>query len=72
MDADTATAGRERGEPARRADNTGGEIDRAGTGAHEIGTWLVAAGAAGVGFDVLASEPVPTWLTGTAVAAARL
>ena len=31
-----------------------------------------AAGAAGTGFDVLAYEPVPEWLTGTAVAAARL
>ena len=48
------------------------EIDAAGNGAHEIRTWLAAAGAAGVGFDVLAYEPVPEWLTGTAVAAARL
>ena len=48
------------------------EVDAAGNGAHEIRTWLVAAGAAGVGFDVLAYEPVPEWLTGTAVAAARL
>jgi protocatechuate 4,5-dioxygenase beta chain/2,3-dihydroxyphenylpropionate 1,2-dioxygenase len=48
------------------------EIDAAGNGAHEIRTWLIAAGAAGTGFDVLAYEPVPAWLTGTAVAAARL
>lgn len=48
------------------------EIDAAGNGAHEIRTWLVAAGAAGVGFEVLVYEPVPEWLTGTAVAAARL
>ena len=48
------------------------EIDAAGNGAHEIRTWLVTAGAAGVGFDVLTYEPVPAWLTGTAVAAARL
>ena len=48
------------------------EIDAAGNGAHEIRTWLAAAGAAGTGFDVLAYEPVPEWLTGTAVAAARL
>lgn len=51
---------------------TRAEIDAAGNGAHEIRTWLVAAGAAGTGFDILAYEPVPAWLTGTAVAAARL
>ena len=56
----------------RLTDYTGEEIDAAGNGAHEIRTWLVAAGAAGVGFDVLAYEPVPVWLTGTAVAAAAL
>lgn len=48
------------------------EIDAAGNGAHEIRSWIVAAGAAeGRGFDVLAYEPVPEWLTGTAIAAAR-
>jgi protocatechuate 4,5-dioxygenase beta chain/2,3-dihydroxyphenylpropionate 1,2-dioxygenase len=47
------------------------EIDAAGNGAHEIRTWLVAAGAAGTPFDTLAYEPVSAWLTGTAVAAAR-
>ncbi|WP_052664812.1 hypothetical protein [Nitriliruptor alkaliphilus] len=48
------------------------QIDAAGNGAHEIRSWLVAAGTAeGRGFDVLAYEPVPEWLTGTAVAAAR-
>jgi protocatechuate 4,5-dioxygenase beta chain/2,3-dihydroxyphenylpropionate 1,2-dioxygenase len=48
------------------------EIDEAGNGAHEIRTWIVAAGAVRVGFDVLAYEAVPEWLTGTAIAAARL
>lgn len=62
----------ESGDPARLTAYTDEEINDAGNGAHEIRTWLVAAGAAGVGFDVLAYEPVPAWLTGTAVAAARL
>ncbi|MFE0419298.1 DODA-type extradiol aromatic ring-opening family dioxygenase [Streptomyces tendae] len=62
----------ESGEPGRLTSYTREEIDLAGNGAHEIRTWIVAAGAAGVGFDVLAYEPVPAWLTGTAVAAARL
>lgn len=48
------------------------EIDLAGNGAHEIRPWVVAAGAAGGGFDTLAYAAVPAWLTGTAVAAARL
>lgn len=48
------------------------DIDEAGNGADEIRAWIVAAGAAGVGFDTLAYEPTPAWLTGTAVAAARL
>lgn len=48
------------------------QIDLAGNGAHEIRPWVVAAGAAGVGFDTLAYAPVPAWLTGTAVAVARL
>jgi protocatechuate 4,5-dioxygenase beta chain/2,3-dihydroxyphenylpropionate 1,2-dioxygenase len=48
------------------------EIDAAGNGADEIRTWIVAAGAAGTGLDTLAYEPIPAWLTGTAVAAARL
>ena len=60
------------GDPGRLTSYTREEIDRAGNGAHEIRTWLVAAGATGVGFDVLTYEPVPEWLTGTAVAAARL
>ncbi|WP_340539305.1 DODA-type extradiol aromatic ring-opening family dioxygenase [Nocardioides sp. GXZ039] len=60
------------GDADRLTDYTAQEIDAAGNGAHEIRTWLVAAGAAGTGFDVLAYEPVPAWLTGTAVAAARL
>lgn len=62
----------ESGDPARLTDYTRDQIDSAGNGAHEIRTWLVAAGAAGTAFDVLAYEPVPAWLTGTAVAAARL
>lgn len=62
----------ESGDPQRLTDYTREEIDEAGNGAHEIRTWLVAAGAAGTGFDVLAYEPVPVWLTGTSVAAARL
>lgn len=60
------------GEQAPLVDYTDEELDAAGNGAHEIRTWLVAAGAAGIGFDTLAYEPVPQWLTGTAVAAARL
>lgn len=60
------------GDPSRLTAYDREEIDAAGNGAHEIRTWLVAAGAAGTGFDVLAYEPVPAWLTGTAVAAARL
>jgi protocatechuate 4,5-dioxygenase beta chain/2,3-dihydroxyphenylpropionate 1,2-dioxygenase len=47
-------------------------LDAAGNGAHEIRTWLVAAGAADCPFDVLAYQAVPAWLTGTAVAAARM
>ena len=65
---DRLTSGDER----RLTSYTREEIDAAGNGAHEIRTWLIAAGAAGTGFDVLAYEPVPAWLTGTAVAAARL
>ena len=60
------------GDPQRLTDYTQDQIDAAGNGAHEIRTWLVAAGAVGVGFDVLAYEPVPEWLTGTSVAAARM
>jgi protocatechuate 4,5-dioxygenase beta chain/2,3-dihydroxyphenylpropionate 1,2-dioxygenase len=48
------------------------QIDRAGNGAHEIRSWIVAAGVAGTPFTTLAYEPVPAWLTGTAVAAAQL
>lgn len=60
------------GDANRLTDYSQAQIDLAGNGAHEIRTWLVAAGAAQVGFDVLTYEPVPEWLTGTAVAAARL
>lgn len=60
------------GDADRLTDYTREDIDAAGNGAHEIRTWLVAAGAAQTGFDVLAYAAVPEWLTGTAVAAARL
>ncbi|NDL60348.1 2,3-dihydroxyphenylpropionate 1,2-dioxygenase [Phytoactinopolyspora mesophila] len=62
----------ESGDPARLTDYTQEQIDAAGNGAHEIRTWLVTAGAAGVPFDTLVYEPVPAWLTGTALAAARI
>lgn len=60
------------GDPDQLTALTDEEINRAGNGAHEIRPWVVAAGAAGVGFDTLAYAAVPAWLTGTAVAAARL
>ena len=62
----------ESGDPARLTAYTQDEIDAAGNGAHEVRTWLVAAGAAGVAFQTLVYEPIPAWLTGTALAAARL
>lgn len=62
----------ESGDAARLTDYTRDEIDEAGNGAHEIRTWLVAAGAVETPFDVLVYEPVPEWLTGTSVAAARI
>lgn len=62
----------EKGDPEHLTAYSREEIDKAGNGAHEIRTWLVAAGAAEVGFDILVYEPVPEWLTGTSVAAARL
>jgi protocatechuate 4,5-dioxygenase beta chain/2,3-dihydroxyphenylpropionate 1,2-dioxygenase len=62
----------EAGNGARLTDYDDAQLDAAGNGAHEIRTWLVAAGAAGVPFETLAYEPVPEWLTGTAVAAARM
>ena len=61
----------ESGDAQRLTDYSRAEIDAAGNGAHEIRTWLVAAGAVEAPFDVLAYEPVPEWLTGTSVAAAR-
>lgn len=62
----------ESGEVSKILELTDDEIDAAGNGAHEIRSWLVAAGAAdGAPFDVFAYEPVPEWLTGTAIAAAR-
>lgn len=63
----------ESGDPERLKSYSPQDIDAAGNGAHEIRTWIVAAGASGgAPFDVLAYEPIPEWLTGTAVAAARL
>jgi len=62
----------ESGDPGRLTAYRQGQIDAAGNGADEIRGWLVAAGAAGTGFETLVYEPVPAWLTGTAVAAARL
>jgi len=62
----------ESGDADRLIDYQREEIDAAGNGAHEIRTWLVAAGAAGTPFEVLTYEPVPEWLTGTSVAAARM
>jgi aromatic ring-opening dioxygenase catalytic subunit (LigB family) len=64
----------ESGDAARLTGYDDAVLDAAGNGAHEIRTWLVAAGAAGAGvpFETLAYEPVPEWLTGTAVAAARI
>jgi protocatechuate 4,5-dioxygenase beta chain/2,3-dihydroxyphenylpropionate 1,2-dioxygenase len=62
----------ETGDSARLTDYDDAQLDAAGNGAHEIRAWLVAAGAAGVPFDTLAYEPVPEWLTGTAIAAARM
>lgn len=62
----------ESGDPDRLTAYRQEQIDVAGNGADEIRGWLVAAGAAGTGFETLVYEPVPAWLTGTAVAAARL
>lgn len=62
----------EAGDAGRLTDYDDDQIEAAGNGAHEIRAWLVAAGAAAVPFETLAYEPTPEWLTGTAVAAARL
>lgn len=62
----------ESGDVDRLVDYTADEINAAGNGAHEIRAWLVAAGAAQAPFDTLVYEPVPEWLTGTSVVAARL
>jgi protocatechuate 4,5-dioxygenase beta chain/2,3-dihydroxyphenylpropionate 1,2-dioxygenase len=60
----------ESGDPEQIKNYSPQEIDAAGNGAHEVRTWIAAAGAIGAPFEVLAYEPVPEWLTGTAVAAA--
>lgn len=60
----------ESGDPERLKSYSPREIDAAGNGAHEVRTWIAAAGAVSAPFEVLAYEPVPEWLTGTAVAAA--
>ncbi|MGC5626919.1 hypothetical protein ACPYO6_01555 [Georgenia sp. Z1344] len=63
----------ESGDPEQLKSYSPEDIDAAGNGAHEIRTWIVAAGAVGgAPFDVLAYEPIPEWLTGTSVAAARV
>lgn len=62
----------ESGRAGELTNYTAEEIDRAGNGAHEIRAWIIAAGAAGVEFETLAYVPTPAWLTGTAVAAARM
>lgn len=62
----------EAGDECRLVDYTQEEIDAAGNGAHEIRTWIVAAGAVGTPFEILTYEAVPEWLTGTSVAAARM
>lgn len=52
---------------------TDDEIEASGNGAHEIRSWLAAAGAAGrAPFRTLAYAPVPPWLTGTGVVVADL
>lgn len=62
----------ESGARDRLIDYSQAEIEAAGNGAHEVRTWLVAAGAAGAEFETLTYQPVSAWLTGTAIAAARL
>jgi aromatic ring-opening dioxygenase catalytic subunit (LigB family) len=62
----------ESGDRSRLTDYSHDQIEAAGNGAHEVRAWLVIAGAAGVPFETLAYQPVPEWLTGTAIAAARL
>lgn len=57
------------GDPDRLASYTADQINEAGNGAHEIRTWLVAAGSVGTPFEVLCYEAVPEWLTGTSVTA---
>jgi protocatechuate 4,5-dioxygenase beta chain/2,3-dihydroxyphenylpropionate 1,2-dioxygenase len=49
------------------------EVEAAGNGAEEIRTWLMLAGAVhGRKFRFHAYEPIPPWLTGTAVASVEL
>jgi len=63
----------ERGESAQITAWTDEQVDVAGNGAHEIRTWLILAGAMPKqSFQVLAYEPIPAWLTGTAVASVPL
>jgi aromatic ring-opening dioxygenase catalytic subunit (LigB family) len=57
------------GEGERLCELTDDQIEAAGNGAHEIRAWIVAAGIVGrVPFDTLSYQPIPGWLTGTAVA----
>lgn len=57
----------ESGDPEQLKSYSPREIDAAGNGAHEVRSWIAAAGAIGAPFRVLVYEPVPEWLTGTAV-----
>lgn len=62
------------GKAAALAEMDDDELAAAGNGAHELRAWIVVAGAVGTStpFEVLAYEPVPAWLTGTAVVRAVL
>jgi len=61
-----------KGDPACLAELPEERIAAAGNGAAEIRAWAVAAGALeGCHWEVLCYRPVPAWLTGTAVLAAR-
>jgi aromatic ring-opening dioxygenase catalytic subunit (LigB family) len=58
------------GDPEQLKSYSPREIDAAGNGAHEVRSWIAAAGAVQAPFEVLAYEPIAEWLTGTAVAVA--
>jgi protocatechuate 4,5-dioxygenase beta chain/2,3-dihydroxyphenylpropionate 1,2-dioxygenase len=57
------------GDPQQLTSYSPTEIDEAGNGAHEVRTWIATAGVMGaIPWEILAYEPTPEWLTGTAVA----